>query len=261
MAKFLVFDLYGPFQSWGQQAVNVTRPTDAYPTKSGVLGLVAAALGIPREQEAEHQRLQRSLGYGVCTLSTGHLARDYHTVQMPESRRKLTHHTRKSELSDPGNLKTILTQRDYRGDAFYVVALWQQNHDAPLEAIAHALKSPTFYLSLGRRSCVPCLPLGPTLREADTLAQAFKDHVAAYAEKKAAPLRPLLRQLQPWPKDEAHSFRTAWDSFPHHGMDQHLHIETRRDGPGSKTAWTFSNRSEHVGFLNLPSPYSKIKEA
>ncbi|WP_295540003.1 CRISPR-associated protein Cas5, partial [Thiolapillus sp.] len=52
MDDYLVFQLYAPLASWGGQAVGQERPSDDHPGRSALLGLLAAALGIRREEEA-----------------------------------------------------------------------------------------------------------------------------------------------------------------------------------------------------------------
>lgn len=248
MGQFLLLNLYGPLQSWGYQTVGGTRPSHAYPTKSAVLGLVAAAMGLPRNAEQDHRKLRQGLGFAVCILSPGHLERDYHTVQVPKTKRKVTHHTRKSELADTTTLNTILSTRDYRADAVYLVALWPRTESINLATIADTIKKPAFFLSLGRRSCPPALPLHPTIIHAETLAEAFETRLES-----STFLKRRLARLRFWNKDGSAAFRTVWDTIPAPGMNI-LHTETRRDDPGSRTAWTFSNRAEHVGQLILASP-------
>ena len=52
MADFLVFQLYGALASWGDIAVGEYRPSQGHPSKSAITGLLAAALGIEREDDA-----------------------------------------------------------------------------------------------------------------------------------------------------------------------------------------------------------------
>jgi len=205
-------------------------------------------MGLPRSAEQDHRKLQQGLGFAICILSPGHMERDYHTVQVPKTKRKVTHHTRKSELEDPAVLNTILSTRDYRADAAYLVALWSREASTDLTVIAETLKKPAFFLSLGRRSCPPALPLHPTIIQAKSLAEAFKTRLAA-----STFLKRHLAQLRFWGKGNKTTFRTVWDTIASPGMDI-LHTETRRDQPGSRTAWTFSNRAEHVGQLELANP-------
>ena len=53
MKDYLVFRLYGPLASWGQAAVGGDRPTGLQPTRSAILGLLGAALGIKRDNNQD----------------------------------------------------------------------------------------------------------------------------------------------------------------------------------------------------------------
>jgi CRISPR system Cascade subunit CasD len=129
MREYLVFQLYGPFASWGDIAVGEERPSALVPTKSAILGILAAAKGIKRpdtvrdEEErkvCEKQHEQMSLGYGIAvkTSAAGTPLFDYHTIQVPSSgtgRNKKTFYTRLDELcwEDRSELNTILSRTTF----------------------------------------------------------------------------------------------------------------------------------------------------
>ena len=69
MLDFLIFQLYGQMASWGEIAVGEYRPSRDYPSKSAIIGLVAAALGITRDDEDRQLALSEALGFGVCVLA------------------------------------------------------------------------------------------------------------------------------------------------------------------------------------------------
>ena len=101
MREFLVFRLYGPLAAWGDIAVGEQRPTTPHPSKSAILGLVAAALGIRRDEEERQQALAEGYGYAVRVDASGVLLRDYHTTQIPDSTSRLKHLlTRRDETRD-----------------------------------------------------------------------------------------------------------------------------------------------------------------
>ena len=88
MADYLVFRLYGPLASWGEIAVGESRHSAAYPSRSALIGLLGAALGIERDDEAGQQALAAGYRFGVKLHAAGHPLRDYHTVQRgPELKR------------------------------------------------------------------------------------------------------------------------------------------------------------------------------
>ena len=171
---YLVFRLYGPMASWGQAAVGGERPTGMAPGRAAILGLMGAALGIKREDEAGQQQLFDELQFAVKQLSAGTLMRDYHTVQVPSTDKKHRHYTRKSELS-VDKLNTVLSSRHYRQDGVWIVAVYLKEgaKHHTLEQIQKHLQRPVFPLYLGRKSCPPSLPLMPVLVATDSLKQAL----------------------------------------------------------------------------------------
>lgn len=147
--KSVLLRLEGPLQSWGTQGRFGIRDTDREPSKSGVLGLVGAALGMARNDDGMLTRL-RGLRMAIRVDREGGILRDYqtagggsflgkpHGVWVPDSKKGVT----------------ALTDRFYLTDASFLVALG--GSDAELVGrIAAALKAPVWPLFLGRRACVP----------------------------------------------------------------------------------------------------------
>jgi CRISPR system Cascade subunit CasD len=172
MKEYLVFRLYGPLASWGQAAVGGDRPTGIVPTRSAILGLLGAALGIKREEEKQLQALQSCVKVAVKQAVPTSLMRDYHTSQVPSHNKKMMHRTRKSELSE-NKLNTILSSRDYRCDGLWVVAISIAGGDLKLTKLQQALKTPVYMLSLGRKSCPLALPLAPEIALTNSLKKAL----------------------------------------------------------------------------------------
>lgn len=162
--------------AWGDVAVGEQRPSAGHPSKSAVLGLLAAALGIRRDDESQQQALNAHYAMAVRVDVSGELLRDYHTAQVPPSRRGVRYYTRRDELRSD-TLNTILSQRDYRMDASYSIAIWAGDGEPPwtVAEMSSALLRPRFTLYLGRKSCPPALPLQPRLIEAVTLRAAFDE--------------------------------------------------------------------------------------
>lgn len=173
MKEYLVFRLYGPMASWGVPAVGGDRATAIAPTRSALLGLLGAALGITRDNEAKLEALQQSVSFGVKQCVPSSILRDYHTAQVPSEKRGVFHLTRKSELSE-AKLNTVLSSRDYRCDGVWIIAVWlRAKSQVTLSAIKDALEKPAFPLYLGRKSCPLGLPLSPKTFETVTLQQAL----------------------------------------------------------------------------------------
>jgi CRISPR system Cascade subunit CasD len=137
----LLLRLAGPMQSWGTTSRFDQRDTGKEPSKSGVIGLLAAALGIDRESWAGLEPLTR-LKMGVRHDRPGVLKRDYQTAQNIISADRSKVH------------ETAVTTRDYLADAAFLVGL--EGPDRALLERAHAaLQNPVWPLALGRKSYVP----------------------------------------------------------------------------------------------------------
>ena len=187
---YLVFQLQAPLSAWGETAVGEFRPTANYPSESALLGLLAAALGIRREEEDAHAALRKGYGFAIGVLSAGRLLRDYHTAQVPGrvSLKNRPHNSRRDELNVPKDeLNTILSTRDYRQDAASVVAV-QVRDGAPyaLSDVAQALVKPRFTLYLGRKACPPALPLNPQIIAAENALTALQAYQQALAKRGGA---------------------------------------------------------------------------
>lgn len=233
MKDYLLFRLHGAMASWGEIAVGEHRPSASYPSRSAILGLLAAAKGIRRDSEELLQRLAASYGLAVATDAVGTPLRDYHTAQVPPQQRGAVHRTRRDELA-AGRLNTILSSRDYHTDVLHRICLWQvEEAEAPftLSELAEALERPVFTLYLGRKSCPLSLPLQPQVLSAESIQAAF-----AAAEFNDELIAPGLRL------DEWTSYR--WDDSSHAGM-QPSKTFTRRDQPHSRSRWQFVDRQEH----------------
>lgn len=232
MKQFLVFQLHGAMAAWGDIAVGETRPSSPYPSKSAILGLLAAACGIERQQEKTHEEMATGYGVAVKVLSGGTLLMDYHTVQVPPQRRQTVFRTRKEELLSE-KLGTLLSSREYRCDAVYIVAAWVAHPSAPfpLRKLAAAIEKPVYHLYLGRKSCPPGSPLCPVVVEEKDLKTALDAYSAIPAE-----LARITHRQTP---------RYYWDDLPESGLEAGQIIE-RRDLPLSRKRWQFSPRLENL---------------
>ncbi len=240
MADYLLFRLYGPLASWGVIAVGQERGSDTQPSKSAMIGLLAAALGIRRDEEARLAALAVGYGFAVRVESAGVLLRDYHTAQVPSASdmKKRPHRTRRDELLIPRNdLNTVLSSREYRCDALYTVAMWALP-DAPhsLAALAAALMKPQFMLYLGRKSCPLALPVQAQVVTAEHLAAALSQ--ASFPDQ--AILKDHLK------RDSSPTLH--WEEgIEEHGLTALLTV-TRRDQPLNRRRWQFRERRERRGY-------------
>lgn len=246
MKDYLLFQLYGPFASWGGIAVGEIRPSEDRPTKSAVLGLVAAALGLRRDAEVEQRALAEGLLFAVRVDDAGTHLRDFHTVQVPKGElppwgRTRADALRQFELQAAEEKKSkranpLVSYREYRTDPYAVVCLWvKEGASLPwtLSQIQAALERPRFPLYLGRKACPPALPLRPEICEAVSLASAFSRATHFDALLSMSPTVPSPSPSRPsvyWEGD-----RAEWSEAQE--------VE-RWDQPGSRTRWEFSPRRE-----------------
>ncbi len=174
----LLLRLAAPLQSWGADSKFETRKTNREPTKSGVLGLVAAALGLRRDDEEGLAHLAR-LRFGVRVDREGDLLVDFHMARHPTVK-----------------ANAWVTYRHYLCDAVFLAGL-ESDDRAWLGEIEAALRRPVYPPFLGRRSCPPTLPLCLGLREAGLEA-------ALRAEPRLVALR----------RGESDTFRLVIDAAP-----------------------------------------------
>jgi CRISPR system Cascade subunit CasD len=233
MRNYLLFRLYGPLCSWGDIAVGEVRPSFAHPTKSAVLGLVAAALGIKRDEDEKHAALADSYGFAVFVEDMGRPLSDYHTIQVPPGKERYA--SRRDELTrkSKDELKTILSTRDYRTDAVYTVALWEKSPGAwSMEDIREHLKKPKFTLYLGRKSCPLAIDLQPQIVPAPSLREAFEK--SRFVDFK------IITGYEYHQENKI----LYWEEIDTAGI-KHEKIFERRDTPLSRARWQFDVRKEY----------------
>jgi len=144
----LLLRLCAPLQSWGTQSRFNHRDTGREPSKSGVIGLLCAALGKPRHERPEdgYPALAdlASIRMGVRVDQAGTLLVDYHTAQDVAK-------------AEGGVKKSVVSYRHYLVDASFLVGL--EGPPELLTKLDNALRKPVWHLALGRKSCVPALPV------------------------------------------------------------------------------------------------------
>jgi len=126
----LLLRLAAPLQSWGTESKFERRATGREPSKSGVIGLLAAALGLRRDEPLDDLA---NLKFGVAIEKAGQVLQDFHTARSSK--------------------QTYVTKRYYLEDAAFLVGL--EGGTEFLRTLDSAIKSPFFPLYLGRRSCPP----------------------------------------------------------------------------------------------------------
>lgn len=237
---FVVFRLWGPMAAWGDIAVGERRGTWGRPSRSGILGLVAAALGIERRDVSAHDRLEAGIGFAVRVERPSRPLRDYHTAQSPTSYKNSRWPTRRDELDPENDLNTILSERSYLVDLDAIILIWcRDGAEVPAIAeIAQRLAEPQFALFLGRKSCPLGLPIKPHVFERLTPIEALVAYDAVSTTERAIPDRRGRDQSQPelWlDEDDAHAFGLG---------PRFIERTTRRDRIRDRSRWHFADRNE-----------------
>jgi CRISPR system Cascade subunit CasD len=244
---FLIFRLKGPMMAFGDITVGEKRSLWDAPSKSGVLGLLAACLGLDRKDHDALMHLDQAIGFAVRVDNAGRPLRDYHTAQAPKEGSKknrlklgLALNTRKDEL-ECDDLNTVLSERLYRLEATATVALWvKPSHAYDLSALQSALKRPVYTPYLGRKACPLGAPPLPMIMQASDLRSALisYDEAQRAANKELKIKQDSLKQCDLW---------FEWDAGLNDeqamvGVDGE--VRSRRDALRNRTLWQFSDRQE-----------------
>lgn len=141
----LLLRLNGPLQSWGSDSLYDNRATDYIPTKSGVTGMVAAALGLRREDSkigCSNSFLEElnCLKFGVRVDHQGVYLNDLQITKMGDK------------------LNLNMSHRGYLSDATFLAGFCTEDIRI-LQKIESAIKYPQFTMFLGRKSCPPTPPI------------------------------------------------------------------------------------------------------
>lgn len=164
----LLLRLAAPMQSWGVSSKFNRRMTNPEPTRSGIIGMIAAAMGLSREDSLEQFK---PLKMGVRVDQPGIMQRDF----------QMAHREKANGIKE----QSWVTDRYYINDAVFLVAL--EGNETLLKSIEEAMQHPVYPLFLGRRSCPPTVPLLLGVREGslkETLTQE-PWQAASWYQKKA----------------------------------------------------------------------------
>ncbi len=151
MANTLFLRLEGPLQAWGERARWSVRDSAPEPTKSGMVGLLACALGLSDDDDL--RELSVSVRLGIRCDRPGVPLVDYHTVVegvlSAEGKIKMNSKTKKAE--------TVVSWRHYLCDASFLAAV--RAEASLVERLSGAVQAPHWPVYLGRKSCPPSRPL------------------------------------------------------------------------------------------------------
>lgn len=216
MPYFLILRLDGPMQAWGTHTFEDFRPSNLFPTRSGLLGLLGACLGIERRDRAGQEQLAASVEFTVrvdrrASRPEVENPMDKEAMKLPDFHTVLA--ARKVDGS--ANKNPVVSRREYLFDAAFTVAVGEKpDASVSLDAIARALRRPCFTPVLGRRSC----PIARPLLDCGPLAAADAKTVLAGA----LPTGGMIYAEGEWVSDRTLQIRDV----PMHG--QHRQFGNRR---------------------------------
>ena len=124
MPRYLILRLDGPMQAWGTHTFEDFRPSNLFPTRSGLLGLLGACLGIDRRDQTGLEQLDASVEFTVradhavlrpdaekLTLKAAMKLPDFHTVLAAR------------KVDGSANKNAVMSRREYLFDAAFTVAI------------------------------------------------------------------------------------------------------------------------------------------
>jgi CRISPR system Cascade subunit CasD len=181
MPKYLVLQLRGVMQSWGTHTYEDFRPSSIFPTRSALIGLLGACMGIERDDIESRERLHQTLSISIVSVNPQKIRKveDFHTVR---DARKVDGKPRKD---------AIISKREYLCDANFLLFVSVKNGiEFSLAEIENAVKKPVFTPFLGRKSCPITEPLFKQYIETTSITDAIKEITREanilYAEDKLA---------------------------------------------------------------------------
>ena len=202
----LILRLTAPMQSWGLQSRFSVRDTAREPTKSGVVGLLGAALGRPRD--ADFSDLNALL-MAVRIDRPGTVRRDYHTAGGGTVPNRKAYGVAESsaDINKPvteGKLRTVPSNRYYLADADFRVALAAGDNENFLRELERAVQQPHWPLFLGRKAFVPNQPLCHGVFDVTDLKDALRSEPWFYRssrERRSFEESPQCRAVFELPAD------------------------------------------------------------
>lgn len=227
----LLLRLVGPMQSWGTTSRFDQRDTGKEPSKSGVVGLIAAALGIDRANWSDIEPLTH-LMMGVRHDRPGIQKRDYQTAGCAKEDTII----RADGKPAKGG---IVSHRFYLADAAFLVGLESENK-VLLERIHAALQNPFWPLALGRKSYTP----SESIWMQDALNGSSMHEALANSR--------WIGKLHPWEKEQPARLLVSWESDDESGalrMDQPLSSFAKR---------LFGARHVRSEWVTLPQEDSNV---
>ena len=243
--RHLILNLESPLMAFGGETIDNLGVIRPFPAASMLAGLFANALGWRRVDREAHQRLQDRIVFAARIdrePAGGVRMTDFQTAQLAANDRGWT--TRGQPEGRAGGANTYnaphLRYRDYYADMRVTVALrLEPANDTPtLDELSAALQEPKRPLFIGRKPCLPSVPLFGGFAEGDTALAALLAHPLAGGSADGAPIR-----LQ-WPQGEEVDDVKSDREYPHMITDQ----RNWQSGLHGGGRWVFEGRVDRDKF-------------
>ncbi len=194
-----------PLMSFGGVLVDQINPTDRYPGRSLLAGMLANALGWDHADGERIGRLQARLRHAARWDIEPQLLIDYHTVDLGQPHLLGTGWTTRGQMEKRagGEAKHVTHQRwrHYWANGVATVALGLVAEEGPgLAELEAALRQPARPLFIGRKTCLPAAPVLLGRFQADSLRDALRQTPLAPT---APGRRHPARIAACWPAEEA----------------------------------------------------------
>jgi len=163
----LAFYIDAPLQSWGASSKYQFRETNSFPTKSAIVGLIAAALGIDKYAPDEATLIAPIAALRLTVVKiekTDPATRltDFHTIGGGyDKKASLREKMSIPQKASGAPFGTVITRRSYLTDAAFAAIL--EGDPTTLDQINHALLNPVWGVWFGRKTCLRATPLTPTI--------------------------------------------------------------------------------------------------
>jgi CRISPR system Cascade subunit CasD len=208
----LLLRLEGPLQAWGDVAFDPRRPTREFPSRSGLAGLLANALGWEHRDAARTTALQDALRYAVREDVRPTLLRDYQTADLEAIGSQGWTHWGMEKRGGSAKEGTQILEKFYLADGSFLAAVaLGEGAPAALDELEDALRRPARPLFLGRKGCPPSMPVLEGRREAETPYVALQDApLPRWRDAEQPPLRCWYTPGQ-GPAADAAALTEVWD--------------------------------------------------
>ncbi len=181
MPDFLILKCQGAMQAWGGHTYEDYRPSHIFPTRSAVVGLLGACLGISRQQPQQLKKLSDS--FELTVLANPRQVEQRQFSGERKSRRvtlqKITdyHTVLNARRADGGKRDdAIVSRREYLCDAEFTLALaFMDSAEYDMGTVVAAIKKPKYTPYLGRRSCPLQRPLYEAIVTADSAQHVLQN--------------------------------------------------------------------------------------